>query len=279
MEKNNKKIYVITGSTSGIGLELTKEFAKENIVFAGFRNNDFEKNLKEISENVIPFYMDCTDFTSIKSAIEFIKSKTNKIDTLINVAGCVVAGAMEVISTEELKRQFDVNVFSALEFSRGLLNELENGKILNVSSMSSFGIFPFIAPYCASKRTLDILFNLMQLEFKRNIKIVSLKLGSVATHIWSKSIKSNKQTFDKCSEYTFEMDFLVSNAMKNETKGIPIEKIVNKIVKIDSKQNPNVSYTIGFDAKCAEIFSHLPQQIINNIVGYRLKNIRKTCVH
>lgn len=271
MDTTNKKIYVITGSTSGIGKGLTEELSKNNIVFAGFRRKECEEELKSISTNIIPFYIDCADSSSIKSAIDFIKSKTDKIDSLFNIAGCVVAGAMEYLSIEDIKHQFDVNVFAALELSQGLLDLLEGGKIINISSMSSFGIFPLIAPYCASKRCLDILFNLMQLEFKRDIKITSLKLGVVATPLWEKSIKENEKVFDKCSDYSKEMTFMVRNAKQNETKGLSIHKIVSEIVKINSKTKPKPSYTIGFDAKVSEIFSHLPLSVINKIVVNKLK--------
>jgi len=268
----NKKTYVVTGSTSGIGEGLTKALSENNIVFAGFRRKECEEELKEISPNIIPFYIDYADSSSIKPAIDFIKSKTDKIDGLFNVAGCVVAGAMEHISVDELKHQFDVNVFAALELSQGLLDLLEDGKIINISSMSSFGIFPLIAPYCASKRCMDILFNLMQLEFKRNIKITSVKLGVVATPLWGKSIKENEKVFDKCSEYSKEMTFMVKNAKQNETKGLSIQKVVSEIIKIDSKSNPKPSYTLGFDAKVSEIFSHLPLSVINKIVVNKLKS-------
>ena len=120
------KTYVITGATSGIGKALTEYFSKDNTVFVGYRN---EEKLSNLPDNVIPFYINATDETSITNAIEFIKSKTNKIDTLINVAGCVVAGAMEHIETNELRRQFEVNVFSHIKFTQGLLDLLENGKI------------------------------------------------------------------------------------------------------------------------------------------------------
>ena len=138
--------------------------------------------------------------------------------------------------------------------------------------MSSFGIYPFIAPYCASKRSLDILFNLWSLE--TGTKVISLKLGSVATPIWSKSIHENRKSLETANGYEKETDYLVKNALKNETNGIPIKKIVDKVVKIDKLQNPKPSYTIGFDAKITEIFSHLPQGFINFVIKKKLDNMK-----
>lgn len=263
-----KKIYVITGATSGIGKALVEHFAKNNTVFAGYRD---EKKLKALPEGVIPFYINSTDKASIAAAAEFIKSKTDKIDTLINVAGCVVAGATEHIEIDELRRQFEVNVFAHLDLTQRLLPLLEGGRIINISSMASFGIFPFIAPYAASKRALDILFNAMALEMKKDIKVISIKPGAIATPLWEKSIKENEGAFSSCEDYQNEIKFMVKNAKSNGVKGLPVENVVEVIAKADTAKNPRPSYTVGFDAKTAELISHLPQGILNKLIKHKLR--------
>ena len=135
------KTYVISGATSGIGKALLEKLAENNVVFAGYRSEEKLELLEQISPNIQPFYVDYSKPETIAASIEFIKSKTNKIDTLINVAGCVVAGPIEKISIDEIKRQFNVNVFGHIEMMQGLAQLLENGKIINVSSMASYGIF------------------------------------------------------------------------------------------------------------------------------------------
>ena len=119
------KTYVITGSASGIGRALLNRIAEDNIVFAGYRNQEHEKTLKEISSNIYPFYIDYTRPETIKYAADYILSKCTKVDTLINIAGCVVAGPVENIEMDEIKRQFDVNVFGHLELSKRLLDTLQ----------------------------------------------------------------------------------------------------------------------------------------------------------
>ena len=145
-----RKTYVITGSTSGIGKALLQKLVKNNTVFAGYRNEKYVAELEKFG--AIPFYIDMEREESIRQATAYIKSRTNQIDTLINVAGCVVAGVMEQIPVANLRRQFEVNTFSHINFTQNLLPLLDNAKVINISSMSSFGIFPFVAPYCASKR-------------------------------------------------------------------------------------------------------------------------------
>ena len=263
------KTIVITGATSGIGYALAKFFAKENKVFAGYRNEDKVSILEEIG--VIPFYIDMTNSASIRQAAAYIKSETDKIDTLINVAGCVMAGVAETIEIDKLRTQFEVNTFSHLDFTQHLLNNLEGGKIINISSVASFGIFPFISPYCASKRALDILFNTLMLETKHDIKVVSIKPGVIATPLWGKSIKINQDSIENCKGYEKEMDFMVKNARKNEAHGLDVSKVVKLIAKVDGMKNPKPSYTIGIDSKMVEILSHLPLSWINKLVKLGLK--------
>ena len=142
------KTFVITGATSGIGRILVERFSKYGKVFAGYRNSSKLKELQDISENIIPFYIDMSLPETISLATEFIKSRTERVDTLINVAGCVVAGSVENLNMEKLRRQFQVNTFSHVQFSQELLPLLYGGRIINISSMERFGIFTFIYQYC-----------------------------------------------------------------------------------------------------------------------------------
>lgn len=265
-----KKVVVITGSTSGIGKELVNQFNSDDyLVFCGYRN---EKKLGNYTNNnIIPFYIDMTDKNSITKACEFIKSKTDKIDILINVAGSVVAGPFELLDTDKLREQFDINVFSHIDFTQNLISHLENGRIINISSMSSFGNFPFISPYCASKRALDIFFNAFEIENHKNIKVISIKPGVIATPIWEKSVKANEQNLIDCKDYQTEMEFIKNNALKNSTKGLDVITAGKFIKKVALAKNVKTSYTLGKDAFFANILSLLPQDCINKIVKYGLK--------
>ncbi len=262
------KIIVITGATSGLGKELVKVFSKAGYkVFAGYRN----EHLIVQMDNVEYFYIDMTKRATISAAANFIKSKVNKIDLLINAAGSVVAGPVEYLDIDKLKEQFEVNTFSHLEFSQNLLSLLDGGRIINISSMSSFGHFPFISPYCASKRALDIFFNALLLETHKNIKVISVKPGVISTPIWKKSVESNINALSNCIEYEKELEFLKNNALSNTSKGLPVNKAAELIKHISELKNPKVSYTLGKDAKFAQILSLLPQDLINKLVRFGMK--------
>lgn len=269
------KTIIITGATSGIGNLLVKEFIKQGYtVFAGYRNIAFKKELQEIGTNVIPFRIDLSKKWTIEDAIKFINEKTDKIDTIINAAGYVVAGAVECLSVDRIREQFEVNTFSHLQFTQGLLAKLEaqgGGKIINISSEASFGVFPFVAPYCASKRALDILFNSLQVECGENIKVVSIKPGVVKTPLWEKSIAGNLDALGGHKKYKKEAEMLMKNAQLNSHRGLDAQDVVDLIAEVEKLKNPKPSYTIGADAKGAEILSHLPQSWINWLVKESIK--------
>jgi len=268
-----KKTYVITGVTSGIGKATAEYFiSKGNTVWGGYRNKE-----KPLPNGIIPFYINSTDPETIAEAANLIKSKTDKIDTLINISGCVVAGAIETTPISELRRQFEVNVFAHLDLSQRLL-PLISDKIINISSMASFGNFPFISPYCASKRALDILFNSLGNETKHKINIVSIKPGVIATPLWEKSIEENQKYFSTNKDFEKEMIFMVNNAKSNGKNGLSVEKVVEVIAKADKSKKTKSSYTVGIDAKLAEIASHLPQEFINKLIRYKLKHLSETCL-
>lgn len=262
---NNKKSIVITGSTSGLGKELVKLFAQNEdyIVFASYRNKD---KIEQIARNIEYFYMDLCNDNSIIEAANFIKSKTDKIDILINAAGAVVAGPVECLDIDKLRKQFQVNTFAHIKFTQELLPILDNTRIINISSMSSFGHFPFISPYCASKRSLDIFFNALSLETHKKLEIVSIKPGVISTPIWEKSVKSNTETLENNKEYEKELEFLKNNALKNTNKGLNVTVAAQKIKEIALKKKVKPSYLIGKDSVIAGILSHLPQEILNKLV-------------
>ena len=236
--------------------------------------------MSELSPNVVPFYIDYSKPETIQEATKEIKSKCTKIDTLINVAGCVVAGPIENIEISEIKRQFNVNVFGHLEFTQNLIDIMENGKIINISSMASFGIFPFISPYCASKKCLDMFFNSLLIENKKNLKIVSIKPGVIATPLWNKSVNENSKYFEKFEKYKGEMEFIKNNALKNAKNGLDVKEVVKVVLKADKLKNPKLSYTVGKDAFLASIITNLPQNIQNKLIklGMYLRQKKRPCI-
>lgn len=278
MKKQNQTIF-ITGASSGIGKDIVIRLAKEGFkVFAGVRKKVDKIELESISKNITPVYIDVTNQSSIDKAFWFVMKNTNHIDVLINNAGIVCAGPVECIPTQKIKEQFDVNTFGPVMVVQKFMPLLSKSKVINISSMASSGIFPYISMYCASKRALDIIFNCFELENKDRIKVISVKPASIKTPIWNKSVLRARECYSDVSEslalkYSKELTALEKNAISNTTSGINVKKVTDVVLKIIKSSNPKTSYNVGFSAVVAEFVSKLPSSLINALIRFKLNRL------
>ncbi len=274
-----EKTVFITGASSGIGKETAILFAEKGYkVFAGIRKKSDKYKLENIHNNIIGVYLDVTNKYSIDKAFWYIMKYTAKLDAIVNCAGIAVAGPLEIIPLKKIKEQFDINTFGTVAVIQKFLPIINCGKIVYISSMASSGIFPFLAPYCASKKAADIMINSLANEFKKeNVKIISIKPGCIITPFWNKSVDNNIPLFESASDsmkqkYQKEMNFLTDNAHKNNYRGTLPQKVAETVFKAVETNNPKISYTVGFDAFCIMLFEKLfPLSFINKTVRFFLK--------
>lgn len=280
-KETKQKSVLITGTSSGIGLATAEKLAKEGwLVFAGIRKKNDKFKVEKLHKNIRGVYLDVTNQGSIDKAFWYIIKQTDRLDALINNAGAAYAGPLEFMPIEALKEQFNINTFGALAVAQKFMPFLRHGRIINLSSMASTGLFPFIAPYCASKRALDILFNSLFIENKDDITVISIKPDVIKTPIWKRA----KEIYQKCFEnvpesqrekYEQETLMLQKQASNNETQGISVDDVANTILKALKDKNPKTSYFVGIKSLGAELYSKLPQKIVNagvrKLLAQRLK--------
>lgn len=273
-----KKNVLITGTSTGIG-RCTAILLAENgfKVYAGVRTEKDFASLASENENIKPIYIDVLDKASISKAVQLLKEDAVELTAIINNAGAVVAQPIECINIDDLKYQFELNTVAPVAIAQAFLPLMKSGKIINLSSMASTGMFPYISPYCASKRALDILFNSLSIEMKnKNIQVVSIKPGVIRTPIWNKSIATNRSQLEKLPDnfkekYGKDLIFLAKNAEKNNYKSILPEKVAERVLKVVISKKPKSSYCVGIDSLAACFISKLlPQDILNKIIKYKL---------
>lgn len=277
-----EKTVLITGSSSGIGKETAELLANKGYkVLACVRKKTDKYKLEKINKNIQAVYLDVTNQSGIDKAYWYVLKKINKLDAIINCAGMCVAGPMEALPIKKIKEQFDVNTFGTIAVVQKFLPLLNGeGKIIYISSMASSGIFPFISPYCASKKAADIMLNSLSVEFKsEGIDIVSVKPGCIITPFWDKSVNNNMPVFETATEhikqkYDKEMKFLAENAKANNYRGtLPVE-VAKTILKVIETKNPKCSYTVGNDAALTMFAAKvLPLNVMNFLIkkGLRLR--------
>ena len=253
-------VLVIAGS-SEIGTEFINLLLSEGYcVFATYRTpiNIEHTNLKKLRLDV------CSndDFLEL-----FENIKGYNFRAIVNCAGCVVASPVELLDEAELSRQLDVNLFGLLRVIKNLSVLLEyDGRIINVSSMASYGVFPFISPYCISKMSCDILLRAFCNE--SGIKCVSVRPGVIQTKFWTEGIEQNKNNFKNFTgKYEKIGNYLVENAKKNSVKSLKPVHVAQAIFKAVCKSNPAPVINVGADSfLCAFAVRFLPEFLLNSII-------------
>ena len=173
-----KKTVLITGASSGFGKEAAKLFHTNNWnVIATMRSPEKETELTTLNDIFIT-KLDVTDKLSIQKAVAAGIEKFGKIDALVNNAGYGALGALEASTEEQVKQQFDVNLFGLIEVTKAVLpgmREQKSGTIINISSVGGRVTFPFCSLYHATKFAVEGLTESMQYELNPlgiNLKIV-----------------------------------------------------------------------------------------------------------
>lgn len=188
---SDRKAILVTGASSGIGETTAHILAERGFhVFAGVRRvEDGERLAAAIGARCTPVLIDVTDTTSIEDAAAAI-AKAGGIFGLVNNAGVAVAAPLEYLPIDELRHQFEVNVFGALAVTQAMLPLLRRsiGRIVNVGSIAGRSPFPFMGPYCSSKAALDSLTHILRMELAPfDIHVSYIEPGSHKTPIWTRS--------------------------------------------------------------------------------------------
>lgn len=155
-----KKVWFITGCSSGFGSALAKELLENGYqVAVTARNIDQVKTLTDAyPETAFPISLDVTDSTQIKTAVESAIARFGQIDVLVNNAGIGYFGAIEESEEDEVRKMFEINVFGLAKMTQAVLpymRKQRSGHILNIASIGGLRSFPGIGFYNATKYAVD----------------------------------------------------------------------------------------------------------------------------
>jgi NAD(P)-dependent dehydrogenase (short-subunit alcohol dehydrogenase family) len=206
MEKQS--IAVVTGTSTGIGFETSLLLARNGFyTYATMRDTLKSDKIEKIAnkEN-LPLEvlsMDVDNDDSVRNAIEKIIDEKQKIDILVNNAGYGLFGALEDISIEEIKKQFETNLFGAIRTIKEVLptmREQKNGIIVNVTSIAGVVGIPAECIYVSTKFALEGLSESISYELQSyGIKVILIEPGVINTN-FVPNIKFPNKTNDKSQQ-------------------------------------------------------------------------------
>lgn len=184
--KNNNKLIVITGASSGFGLEMAKEFAKD-----GYSLLLLARRVEIIEALDLPNTMcrkvDVTNKEEFEKAVREAEAKFGTTDLMINNAGVMLLGDLSIQNPEEWKKMLDVNVMGVMNGMQIVMNDMKAkkcGTIINVSSIAGVQPFGNHAAYCASKFGVTGLTRVVRGELSPfNVRVLSIMPGAVKTEL------------------------------------------------------------------------------------------------
>jgi NAD(P)-dependent dehydrogenase (short-subunit alcohol dehydrogenase family) len=252
---DNEKVALVTGSSRGIGFVTSITLARNGfLTYASMRNLDKEKEIRLVGDKeMIPLktiQLDVTDSTSVNNAIKSIMEQSGRIDVLVNNAGYGLVGAFEELSIEEIKQQYETNLFGVIRVTQAVLPIMRNQKagiIVNMSSGAGRFGYPNGSAYVSTKFALEGLSESLAYEVEPfGIKIVLVEPGFVRTNFSNVVAKKSQSTDSQYSKMTEKM---AASIDQMKVKSSSPELVANIVLEIVTNKNPNLRYLAGKDVE------------------------------
>ncbi len=267
-----KPTVVITGCSSGIGFHCAIDLASRGWrVYAGVRRDEDGQNLaRSAGQNVTPLLLDITCSHSLAKAFEFLNAELGEtgLDALVNNAGLLISGPLELISLEQLRRQFDVNVFGTHAMTLAALplmkkRALNSGtaRLVFIGSISGRMTPPFYGAYSASKHALAAMADAWRMELSTaRVQVSIVEPDSVSTPIWDKSnaeLSELSAGVSKAPEAISLMRSLRRYGLTNKQAGMDPARVVTAVRSAITTSRPKSHYPVGWRTRPAFVLDQL----------------------
>ena len=248
---SEKKVWFITGSSTGFGRELAEEaLAQGYKVVATARKTEVLQDLIEkYPDNARAVKLDVTKPDEVRAAIDEAVEEFGRVDVVVNNAGYGLIGAIEEATDEQFRHQFETNVFGAVDVMRAILPQMrrqQSGHILNLSSVGGFIAFPSSGFYTASKFALEAFSEALAAEAAHlGIKVTIVEPGAFRTDFNGRSLAIGE---NRMAEYPSTESFLGwLKEMDGKQPGDP-RKAAQAMIKVVESENPPLRLPLGEDA-------------------------------
>lgn len=254
----SQKVAIVTGSSSGIGLETSVSLAQNGfLTYATMRNLDKSSIIKTAADNeslpIKVVQLNVADNCMINNAIQAIVSEAGRIDILVNNAGYGLVGAFEDLSIDdEIKNQYETNVFGLMRVTQAVLpimRRQKSGIIVNVSSGAGLFGYPGGSAYVSTKFAVEGLSESMAYELEPfGIKVVLIEPGFIKTNFANAMVLAKKAQ-DPSSPYSEMMQRIQANSNEMAKNASSVEIVSKAILEAVTSKSPNLRYLVGKDVE------------------------------
>jgi NAD(P)-dependent dehydrogenase (short-subunit alcohol dehydrogenase family) len=273
------KTILITGCSSGIGLCAAETLHQKGYrVFAAARKQADVDMLR--AKGIESLILDVSDSDSIKKGLTEVLEKTGgTLDALFNNAGYAVPGAVEDISRDMMREQFETNVFGTMELTNLVIPVMRrqgHGRIIQNSSILAVVTMPFRGAYNASKFALDAFSCTLRQELRgSNIQVSIIAPGPIESRFRVNAGKSYQENLaGKNSEYLSVYQKMLAG-FKNSQASIftlPADAVVKKLLDALESSRPKMRYYVGFPAHLFAFLRRiLPEPVLDAILVKTMK--------
>ncbi|MFB9838963.1 SDR family NAD(P)-dependent oxidoreductase, partial [Actinoallomurus acaciae] len=263
MSTNTRAVFV-TGAAGGIGTATARALSERGYrVYAGVRAE--APHLRDL-DGVEQVRIDVTDPDNVAAAADEVARRQDGegLAGVVNNAGVIVQGPLELVPAEELHRQFAINVFGPAEVTRAFAPLLRagGGRLINISAPTARLAMPFAGPISASKAALDALSDAARVELAaQGVAVITVVPGSVETGIFTKASAAAETALaaaDPARLALYRRQIEAVDAAVARMRGAKPDRVARTIVRALEANRPRPRYAAGSDVRPALILARLP---------------------
>jgi NAD(P)-dependent dehydrogenase (short-subunit alcohol dehydrogenase family) len=243
---SDQKVVLITGASSGVGQSTARLLSQRGYRVFGTSRHPVSGDRTAAVEMLA---LDVRAEDSVRVCVEAVVNRGGRLDVLINNAGYELAGALEELTPEEARAQFDTNFFGVVrvvDAALPLMRRQRDGHIINVSSLSGLSAIPFLGMYSASKFALEGYTEALRHEVKPfNIHVSMTEAGFLKTPM----MNHRQLAAHRLAEYDPWRQRALNAIRAHEEKGPGPDVVAETLLEIVASKTPRLRYLIGGQAK------------------------------
>ncbi|MEU7800495.1 oxidoreductase [Micromonospora arborensis] len=268
------KVCLVTGASSGIGLATALELLRAgHTVYGAARRVHRMNAIREAGGHAVP--MDVTKQEDLDRVVRTVVDEQGRIDVLVNNAGSVLHGAVEDVSIDLAREQFDVNVFAPARLVQLVLPYMRgqrSGTLINVSSIGGEIALPLGAWYYASKHALEAFSDTLRMEVEPfGVNVVIIQPGIIKTEFEDQTAAQLRQ-FSGAGAYREQAEAMARRSETGLSGGSDPGVVATTIRQAIESDRPDTRYPVGWLAdKLLQLNRSLPDREFDELANRSVK--------